>query len=120
MSTKRNYRRCQVKDVSSESLKDVAITKGGTGTTVGLDVAKGEVVAVVRWPERRQGFRSVLAKWHGCRRSRAKGLVAMMRKLCKSLWYVYDQDEAFSYSKVFPGKPLQEPRSRTRRRRADA
>ncbi len=51
MSTKRNYRRCRVKDVSLESLKEVAIVKGGTGTTVGLDVAKSEIVAVVRWPD---------------------------------------------------------------------
>lgn len=48
-----------------------------------------------------------------------KGLVAMMRKLCRSLWYVYQHDIEFQYEKVFPGKPLQE-RSPRRRRKAVA
>ncbi len=47
-----------------------------------------------------------------------KGLVAMMRKLCRSLWFVYQHDLPFEYTKVFPGKPLDEgnkrPRTRTR------
>ena len=45
-----------------------------------------------------------------------KGLVAMMRKLCRCLWYVYYHDQEFDYGKVFPGKPLQK-RKRVRRRR---
>jgi len=50
-----------------------------------------------------------------------KGLVAMMRKLCRSLWYVYQHDLPFDYSKVFPGHPLDSPsasgRKRQRRRK---
>lgn len=46
-----------------------------------------------------------------------KGLVAMMRKLCRSLWYVYQHDLSFEYTKVFPGRPLEESRSKRRRRR---
>jgi transposase len=50
-----------------------------------------------------------------------KGLVALMRKLCRSLWYAYQHNLPFEYSKVFPGKPLDAPpipgRQRTRRRR---
>lgn len=52
-----------------------------------------------------------------------KGLVAMMRKLCRSLWYAYQHDLAFEYSKVFPGRPLDTPavsghkRQRPRERR---
>lgn len=51
MSTKRNYRRVSVKEISVETLKETAIERGGCGTTVGLDVAKHEIVAVVRWPD---------------------------------------------------------------------
>jgi len=51
MSTKRIYRRVKVKDVSLEALKEIAIEKGETGTTVGFDVAKHEIVVVVRWPD---------------------------------------------------------------------
>ena len=50
MSTKRNYRRVKVNKVCVESLKDLALSHGGVGTTVGLDVAKAEIVVVVRWP----------------------------------------------------------------------
>ena len=50
MSIKRNYRRVKVNKVCAESLKDLALSHGGVGTTVGLDVAKSEIVAVVRWP----------------------------------------------------------------------
>jgi transposase len=51
MSVKRNYRRSSVKDVCTESLRETAIAKGAAGTTVGLDVAKHEIVAVIRWPD---------------------------------------------------------------------
>ena len=46
-----------------------------------------------------------------------KGLVAMMRKLCRCLWYLYQHDLTFEYTKVFPGRPLEEPRSKRKRRR---
>ena len=38
-----------------------------------------------------------------------KGLVAMMRKLCRSLWYTMQHELEFDYAKVFPGKPLPPP-----------
>ena len=43
-----------------------------------------------------------------------KGLVAMMRKLCRSLWYTMRHDLEFDYAKVFPGKPLPPPPDRER------
>lgn len=51
-----------------------------------------------------------------------KGLVAAMRKLCRSLWYVMHHDLEFDYDKVFPGRPLPKPdtRSPPARRRAAA
>lgn len=49
MATKRAYRRTPVKDVSAESLEKIAAVKGNAELTVGLDVAKEEIVAVVRW-----------------------------------------------------------------------
>lgn len=45
-----------------------------------------------------------------------KGLIAMMRKLCRSLWYTMQHDMEFEYGKVFPGRPL-EKRKRVGRRR---
>jgi len=51
MSTKRNYRRLTIKDVSLETLVTRADSKCETGATVGLDVAKHEIVAVVRWSD---------------------------------------------------------------------
>lgn len=51
MSTKRSYQRICVKKISSESLKSKAIEKGEVGTTVGIDVAKEELVVIVRWPD---------------------------------------------------------------------
>jgi transposase len=44
-----------------------------------------------------------------------KGLIALARKLSRSLWYAQTHEEAFDYSKVFPGCPL-EKRKRRRRR----
>ena len=38
-----------------------------------------------------------------------KGLIAMMRKLCRSLWHTMRHDLEFDYSKVFPGEPLPPP-----------
>lgn len=51
-----------------------------------------------------------------------KGLIALSRKLARSLWYVRKHDLEFDYSKVFPGKPLQPRRARkdTRRGRRKA
>ena len=44
-----------------------------------------------------------------------KGLTAMMRKLCKSLWHVRVHNKDFDYSLVINGMP---PRRRRRRRKA--
>ena len=49
MPTKRNYRRVKVNDISVTSLIETAIEKGDRGASVGLDVAKHEIVAVLRW-----------------------------------------------------------------------
>jgi transposase len=44
-----------------------------------------------------------------------KGLVALMRKLSRSLWYSHKRHEAFDYAKVFPGRPMEERKRRRRR-----
>lgn len=44
-----------------------------------------------------------------------KGLIALMRKLSRSLWYAHKQHEEFDYAKVFPGRPLQKRQRRRRR-----
>ena len=49
MSKKRSYQRTSVNKLSSEAVKDRAIELGGSGTCVGLDIAKREIVVVVRW-----------------------------------------------------------------------
>ena len=35
-----------------------------------------------------------------------KGLVGVMRKLCRSIWHVSQTGETFAWEKVFPGEPL--------------
>ena len=47
-----------------------------------------------------------------------KGLVALMRKLSRSFWFVVQHDLEFDYAKVFPGKPLEKRTARRRRRRS--
>jgi transposase len=71
---------------------------------------------------------SELSKWYRefCRVGRKanstqeyrklKGLVALMRKLCASLWHCCRHEEDFVYGRVFPGKPLQVRRPRNRRK----
>jgi transposase len=44
-----------------------------------------------------------------------KGIVALMRKLCRSLWYACKHEQAFDYTKVFPGHPLEKSKRRRRR-----
>jgi len=51
MVTKKMYRRTSVKKVSFEALKEIALLKGSAGTCVGLDIGKGEIVAMVRWAD---------------------------------------------------------------------
>lgn len=50
MGTKRTYKRINVKQIDLEQLRDRAIQHGNSGTSVGLDIGKGEVVVCVRWP----------------------------------------------------------------------
>lgn len=40
------------------------------------------------------------------RRGKMKGLVGVMRKLCRSIWHVSQTEESFAWAKVFPGQPL--------------
>lgn len=49
-----------------------------------------------------------------------KGVIALMRKLCRSLWYAHQHGIKFEYDKVFPGRPLDLPRRPRRRRKANA
>ncbi len=49
MRTKRAYRRTDVKKIDAEQLRDTAIERGDTGTAVGLDIGKDEIVVCVRW-----------------------------------------------------------------------
>lgn len=51
MSMKRAYRRTSVKKVCGEELIEACGIKGSGGTSVGLDIGKEEIVAVVRWPD---------------------------------------------------------------------
>ena len=46
-----------------------------------------------------------------------KALVAMMRKLCRGLWYSMKHGEDFDYHKVLEPKALRKRRRRHRRRR---
>ncbi len=49
MKVRKSYRRVSVKDVCVEELADRGLLYGERGTTVGLDIAKKEIVVVVRW-----------------------------------------------------------------------
>jgi hypothetical protein len=48
-------------------------------------------------------------------RGKALGLIAIMRKLCKSLWHARVHNKDFDYSLVINGQPH---RGRRRRRKA--
>jgi hypothetical protein len=49
MSSKRMYRRVSVNQIELEWLQERSIELGESGTSVGLDIAKSEIVVVVRW-----------------------------------------------------------------------
>ena len=53
MSKKRLYQRQSVNEVDRDWLRDRAVGHGDAGTTVGLDVAKHEIVVCVRWADGR-------------------------------------------------------------------
>ena len=50
MTSRRAYRRCDVKKIDVDQLRDLAVQRGGSGTTVGLDIGKDEMVVCLRWP----------------------------------------------------------------------
>jgi len=49
MKVRKSYRRISVKDVCVDELLDRGLLSGERGTTVGLDIAKKELVVVIRW-----------------------------------------------------------------------
>lgn len=51
MSKKRSYKRQSVNEVDRDWLRDRAVGHGDAGATVGLDVAKHEIVVCVRWAD---------------------------------------------------------------------
>ena len=48
------------------------------------------------------------AKGKSSKYRKMKGVIALMRKLCRSLWYAMRFDLEFDYNLVFPGKPLEQ------------
>jgi transposase len=51
MRSRRTYKRVAVKNVNLEALWSQAVESGGRGTSVGFDIAKEEIVVMVRWPD---------------------------------------------------------------------
>ena len=51
MGRKGKFSRVKMKGVCLELLTALAKQKGQQGTAVGLDIAKKEIVVVVRWPD---------------------------------------------------------------------
>jgi hypothetical protein len=49
MTKRRAYRRIDVKQVSAPELEDKALLQGNTGTVLGLDIGKAEIVCGLRW-----------------------------------------------------------------------
>ena len=49
MVGKRAYRRIDVKEIDRNQLVEAALAYGSTGTVLGLDIAKNEIFACVRW-----------------------------------------------------------------------
>jgi len=53
MVSKRAYRRIGVNEIDRNQLVEAALAYGSTGTVMGLDIAKKEIVACVRWGQGR-------------------------------------------------------------------
>ena len=111
-----------LKELSSGKRRgELAITKRGPG--LARKLLYYWALRGVQHPELRQWyteFHQVGRSQSGSREHRKmKGLIAMMRKLCRSLWYVHQHDLEFDYAKVFPGKPLEKRQRRRQRRRAE-
>jgi transposase len=49
MVNKRAYKRINVNDIDRDQLIEAIVESGGTGTVIGLDIAKNEIVACLRW-----------------------------------------------------------------------
>jgi transposase len=49
MVNKRAYKRIDVNDIDRDQLLEAVLESGGTGTVMGLDIAKSEIVACLRW-----------------------------------------------------------------------
>ncbi|HAC89342.1 MAG TPA: hypothetical protein DCF63_01740 [Planctomycetaceae bacterium] len=65
-----------------------------------------------------EGFQKVgNSRGRNSEHRKMKGVIALMRKLLRSLWYAHKHGLKFEYDKVFPGRPLDPPRSHRRRRR---
>jgi hypothetical protein len=67
-----------------------------------------------KWYEEFIRVGSVRSKSTGEHR-KMKALIALMRKLCKSLWHVRKHEKEFDYTKVIESIP--EPSSKRRRKR---
>jgi len=109
-----------LKELSSGKRKgEMAITKRGPG--LARKLLFYWALRAVQDPHLKPWYKSFQrvgrSKTGSAEHRKMKGLIAMMRKLCKALWHVYQHEQAFDYAKVFPGKPLQKRSSRTRRRR---
>ena len=51
MKSRRSYRRTDVKKIDPDQLRELACSRGGPDTAVGLDIGKDEIVVCVRWPD---------------------------------------------------------------------
>ena len=146
MVSRRAYRRVSVNEIDREQLLELAKEHGNPGTVLGLDIARNEIVACLRWKQdhferpwkiiKEQvasdpvmqrysdavGAATLAVLWsdvgdpvaYSSEHRKMKGLIAMMRKLCKSLWHARVHNKDFDYSLVINGVP---PRRRRRRRK---
>lgn len=83
MPNKRKYRRIAVNKVQPEELRELAIERGDRGTSVGLDIAKDEIVAVIRWPDG-----SFEQPWKAVNPTQIPDLIerlALLREVCDDL-----------------------------------
>lgn len=111
-----------LKELSSGKRKgELAITK--RGPSLARKLLFFWAMRAVQHPDLQDWYRNFQRVGRSKRGSsehrKLKGLIALMRKLCRSLWFVCQHDIPFEYRKVFPGKPLvppRRPRQQERRR----
>ena len=110
-----------MKELSSGKRKgELAITK--RGPSVARKILYFWALRGVQHPALQpwfEGFKKVGRNRSGEHRGK-KGLIALMRKLCRSLWYVRQHNVPFEYAKVFPGEPLQKRTRKRKRRKTEA